>query len=84
MAVRPISKYRSRKVCLLIHEADEYLRDFCKWLSPLFDVFEKRQHDIFELPGRQDGTWEWLQGTPEFKNWLSRTNRILWCPGQRM
>ncbi|KAL9485361.1 hypothetical protein ACSS6W_004150 [Trichoderma asperelloides] len=61
---------------------DEYFRDFCKWLSPLFDVFEKRQHDIFELPSRQDGTWEWLQSTQEFKNWLSRTDRILWCPGQ--
>ncbi|PON30014.1 hypothetical protein TGAM01_v201380 [Trichoderma gamsii] len=60
----------------------EYLRDFYKWLSPVFDVFEKRQHDIFELPGRQDGTWEWLQSTQEFKDWLSGTNRILWCPGQ--
>ncbi|KAL6909249.1 putative ankyrin repeat protein [Trichoderma evansii] len=63
---------------------NEYLQRFSKWLSPIFDIFEKKQHDIFELPGRQDGTWEWLQSTQEFKNWLSRTDRTLWCPGQRI
>lgn len=72
------------KYVYLIAEADDYLRDFCKWLSPIFDIFERKQHDIFGLPGRQDGTWEWLQSTQEFNLWLSRTNRILWCPGQRM
>lgn len=84
MAVRSITECRNRKVCLLMCKTGEYLRDFYKWLSPVCDVFEKKQHDIFELPGRQDGTWEWLQSTQEFKGWLSRTNRLLWCPGQRM
>ncbi|KAL7920173.1 hypothetical protein ACQKWADRAFT_322360 [Trichoderma austrokoningii] len=61
---------------------DQHVQNFCKELSPIFDLFEKRQHDIFRLPGRQDGTWEWLQGTQEFQNWLAGTDRILWCPGQ--
>ncbi|EHK41615.1 putative ankyrin repeat protein [Trichoderma atroviride IMI 206040] len=60
----------------------EYLQKFCDWLSPIFNVFEKKHHDVYALPGRQDWTWEWLQDTQEFKNWLSRTERVLWCPGQ--
>jgi len=64
--------------------AGESLRVFYKWLSPLLETFERKQHDIFDLDSRQDGTWEWLQSTGKFNDWISGAERILWCPGQRM
>ncbi|KAK7425386.1 hypothetical protein QQZ08_008172 [Neonectria magnoliae] len=33
----------------------EHLTSLHKWLSPLFDTFEKKQTDIFDLNCRQDG-----------------------------
>lgn len=55
-------------------------RDIITWLSPL--NFWSKQNDVFN--GRLEGTGEWLLEDKVFKDWLTGTQRTLWCPGMRI
>ena len=43
--------------------------------------FEKKQADVFNVKGRQDGVCKWLLKTKEFVDWISGTRTHLWCSG---
>ncbi|KAH0538579.1 hypothetical protein FGG08_004829 [Glutinoglossum americanum] len=62
-------------------QLDEHLLKIYDWLSPLTGEFEKKQLDVFNLKGRQDGAGNRLVETDEFKNWLNGTGETMWCPG---
>ncbi|KAK7052724.1 ANK-REP-region domain-containing protein [Favolaschia claudopus] len=47
------------------------------WLTTI--NFYQRQDTIFET--WQEGTGQWFLSLPEFKNWLSNSERVLWCEG---
>ena len=49
------------------------------WLSPF--NFASKQIDI--LNRRQERTGNWFLNADEFKQWISGTSRMLWCPGIR-
>ena len=68
---------------LILSQSSDYLLKIFRWLSPLAGVFERKQLDIFNLKGRQDGVGEWLLETKEFNDWLDGNGKILWCPGKR-
>jgi hypothetical protein len=59
---------------------DQESQAIIDWLSPL--NFFPTQTDT--LHRRENGTGEWLFKTPEFKAWLSRAEKILWCSGLRI
>jgi hypothetical protein len=48
-----------------------------QWLSPT--DFPAQQHDI--ITRRQEGTGQWFLDSPEFKGWLQRRDKTLFCPG---
>jgi hypothetical protein len=50
------------------------------WMTPL--NFFQRQADIFSA--WQPGTGEWLLSHQQFKEWVSGSGEIIWCPGMRM
>ncbi|KAK6980538.1 ankyrin repeat-containing domain protein [Favolaschia claudopus] len=51
--------------------------DIMDWLTTI--NFYQRQDTIFET--WQEGTGQWFLSLPEFKNWLSNSERVLWCEG---
>ena len=60
---------------------DQYMAIIYAWLDPLSGDFEKKQADVFNLKGRQDGVCKWLLKTTEFVEWISGTRTHLWCSG---
>lgn len=62
---------------IVSRHTDQESQAIIDWLSPL--NFFITQKDT--LRRRQDGTGEWLFEAPEFKAWLSGTEKILWCSG---
>lgn len=48
-----------------------------QWLSPT--DFPTQQHNI--ITRRQEGTGQWFLDTPEFKRWLDRSDKTLFCRG---
>ena len=63
------------------HSKDQHMATIYEWLDPLSGDFEKKQMDVFNLNGRQDGVCKWLLKTKEFTDWISGTNKTLWCSG---
>ena len=60
---------------------DERMAIVYAWLDPLSGDFEKKQADVFNLKGRQDGVCKWLLKTKEYVEWISGTRNHLWCSG---
>ncbi|KAJ7469684.1 hypothetical protein FB451DRAFT_1136338 [Mycena latifolia] len=52
-------------------------QEILDWITPL--NFFQRQEDIFS--SWQPGTGEWLLSDPQFRNWASGSQEILWCQG---
>ncbi|KAG7009377.1 hypothetical protein G7Y79_00002g004920 [Physcia stellaris] len=40
--------------------------------------FERKQQDLLNLEGRQDGIRKWFFDTPEFRSWIAGNGRLLW------
>ena len=60
---------------------DQRMAIIYAWLDPLAGDFEKKQADVFNLKGRQDGVCKWLLKTKEYVEWISGTRTHLWCSG---
>ena len=60
---------------------DQRMATIYAWLDPLSGEFEKKQVDVFNLKGRQEGACKWLLKTKEFVEWISGTRTHLWCSG---
>lgn len=70
-------------VCSADSIPDEHFHEVCSWLSPLACVLERKQQDLLNLEGRQDGIRQWFFDTPEFHSWIAENGRVLWCSGIR-
>ena len=76
-----VSRLRSGFDEMTITSRDDRMATIYAWLDPLAGDFEKKQADVFNLEGRQDGICNWLLKTQEFVDWSSGVNKILWCTG---
>ena len=61
----------------------EHFHEVCDWLSPLAREFERKQQDLLNLEGLQNGIRNWFFDTPEFHSWIAENGRLLWCSGIR-
>lgn len=75
--IKPVVVYSAYSIL------DEHFNEICDWLSPLARVFERKQQDLLNLDGRQDGIRQWFFDTPEFSSWIAENGRLLWCSGIR-
>ncbi|KAL8794136.1 MAG: hypothetical protein Q9195_003321 [Heterodermia aff. obscurata] len=76
-----VSLIRSGIDKLDTNSQDQRMAAIYAWLDPLSGDFEKKQADVFNLKGRQDGVCKWLLMTKEFIEWISGTGTHLWCSG---
>ena len=63
------------------HQKSQLVLQAIEWLSPLQGTSQRRQHEYFNVKGRQDRCGKHLiEGTP-FQEWSSAPGQILWCVG---
>lgn len=55
------------------------IKHFIEWISPLNPWIT--QQDIFAK--HQEGTGEWFLNSVAFQNWVTGSENLLWCPGNR-
>lgn len=63
------------------HQKSQVTLQAIEWLSPLQGVFQKRQHEFFNVKGRQDRCGKHLIETAAFQKWTSELGQVLWCVG---
>ena len=63
------------------HQKSQVTLQAIEWLSPLQGVFQKRQHETFNVKGRQDRCGKHLIETAAFQRWASELGKVLWCVG---
>ena len=66
---------------LLIERPDQHLSTVFEWLSPLFEDFQNKQHDTFNITARQDASCLSLIVSVEFQKWTQVIGQLLWCLG---
>lgn len=68
-------------VTVVHHQKSQATMQAIEWLSPLQGVFQNRQHEYFNVKGRQDRWGKHLIETTAFQKWTSEVGQILWCVG---
>ncbi|KAJ5964750.1 uncharacterized protein N7479_004626 [Penicillium vulpinum] len=62
---------------LVQHQEEEARQEVLDWLSP--SNYATQQSDY--IARREEGTGQWFLDSPEFKNWISGSKQMLFCPG---
>ena len=68
-------------ITLLIERLDQHLSTIFKWLSPLFEDFQTKQRNTFNITARQDANCLSLIMSEEFQKWTQVIGQLLWCLG---